>query len=239
MSDLITMMQKEVAEFFGNRRFLSVFAIAVLAMGVLPALTFARHGHASLGHSPLAMIFRVVYVLFATAVVVAQTAPDLVLHERVGHTLDYLLTTRLPDYAIFGAKVIVSFIVGYLAAMLALVIQLIAAGLVGGSGWHWLFLSLPLGRVVAFGMTADLSLYVAVVGTFVALRVGEQRAAYMVSIFSVGLLIVPFLVGWLHFSLTMAWGTQTAWVFGGFAVALFLLGLRAFRRDLLVLYLQE
>lgn len=93
--------------------------------------------------------------------------------------------------------------------------------------------------MAAFGLTAGLSLYVAVVGTFVALRVGEQRAAYMVTIFAVGLLTVPFLVGWLQVSLTIAWLTRAAIVFAGFSILLGLLGLRLFRREMLVLYLQE
>lgn len=238
MSDVSTVMWKEIREFVGNRRFLGIFAVAVLAMGILPALSFAHPGPL-MAHSGLAMVLREMYVLFATAVVVAQTAPDLVLHERVGHTLDYLLTTRLPDWAIFGAKVLTAFVVGYLGAIGAMAVQLVTASFVSGSGWHWLFLALPLGRVVAFGITADLSLYVAIVGTFVALRVGEQRAAYMVTIFSVGILAVPFLVGWLHFSLTIKWVTKVAIGFGAFAVVLGLIGLKAFRRDMLVLYLQE
>lgn len=240
MSDLTTVMWKEIAELFGNRRFLRVFVIAILAMGILPTLILLKH-HVLLssGHSSVGDIFPVIYVLFATAIVVAQTAPDMVLHERIGHTLDYLLTTRLPDYSIFGAKVLISFAVGYVAAMLSLTIQLVVVALFGGSGWQWLFLALPIGRVTAFGITADLSLYVAVVGTFVALRVGEQRAAYMITIFAVVLLIVPFLIGWLHFSLTMHWVIWAAIVFGAIAIALGILGLRLFRRDMLSLYLQD
>jgi len=240
MSDLTTMMWKEVAELFGNRRFLWIFTIAILAMGIIPTLALAKlHGHAVDTNSLAIIILRAAYVLFATAIVVAQTAPDMVLHERVGHTLDYLLTTRLSNHAIFGAKVLVSSTVGYVAAMFAVAIQLVVAGLIGGSGWHWLYLALPIGRVTVFGITAALSLYVAVVGTFVALRVGDQRAAYMVSIFAVGLLVVPFLTGWLHISLTIEWVTQAAIIFGAFAIALGLVGVSLFRRDMLVLYLRD
>lgn len=231
-------MWKEIAESLGNRRFLWVFGLVVLAMGVLPALTFANH-HAASGLISDAVLFRVVYVLFATVVVVAQTAPDLVLHERVGHTLDYLLTTRLPDAAIFGGKVLVAALLGYLAALAAMVVQLVTAALLIGAGWHWLFLGPPLGRVAAFGMTAGLSLYVAVVGTFVALRVGEQRAAYLLTILAVGIIAVPFILGWLHFALTLSWAWHAAAIFGAIAVGLGWLGLRLFRREMLVLYLQD
>ncbi|TGE31093.1 hypothetical protein [Desulfosporosinus sp. Sb-LF] len=92
---------------------------------------------------------------------------------------------------------------------------------------------------MAFGITAELLLYVAVIGTYVALRIGEQRAAYMATIFAVILLTVPFLAGWLPFSFTMQWVTRTAIIFGVFVIVLGFLGLRLFRRDMLVLYLQE
>ncbi|KLU62105.1 hypothetical protein CEB3_c14680 [Peptococcaceae bacterium CEB3] len=73
MIDLITIMWKEIAELFGSPRSLRIFAISILAMGILPALTFAHRSS-----SPMATNFRVVYVLFAAAIVVAQTAPDMV-----------------------------------------------------------------------------------------------------------------------------------------------------------------
>ena len=237
MSDVATMMWKEVAELVGNRRFLWIFILAVLAMGVLPSLTFASHGSKTI--SVLGVIFLALYVLFAAVITVANTAPDLVLHERVGHTLEYLLTTRLSDRAIFGAKVATAFLVGYTAAMLAMGVQLLAVAVLSGQGLHWLFLAEPQGRVIAFGITAGLSLYVAVVGTFVALRVGEQRSAYMVTILSVGLLVVPFLTGWLHAAMTITWVSHAALWLGAIALALTVVGFRLFRRDMLVLYLQE
>ncbi len=240
MGDLTTMMWKETSELFGNRRFSIVFTVAILAMGVLPTLALAKHhGHIIAANSLLLVMIRLVYVLLATAIVVAQTAPDMVLHERVGHTLDYLLTTRLSNYAIFGAKILVSSLVGYVVALSAVFIQLVVTALIGGGGWNWLYLGLPIGRVSVFAITAALSLYVSVVGTFVALRVGEQRAAYMVSVLAIGLLIVPFLLGWLTFSLTTLWVTHAAIIVGAIGIALAVVGLRVFRRDMLVLYLRD
>lgn len=234
MRDLLAVMWKEAAEFGGNRRFLRIFAVAVLAIGILPTISLAHtSANGSLG------VVRVLYVLFATAVVVAQTAPDLVLHERVGHTLDYLLTTPLPVLAIFGAKVLIAAAVGYLAALSSIAVQLITASLIGGTGWHWLFLAQPSGRVLAFAMPAAVSLYVAVVGTFVALRVGEQRAAYMVTVLLVGILGVPFLLGWLQFSMIPGWLSLAACIIGAASVILGFIGSRLFHRDRLVLYLQE
>jgi ABC-type Na+ efflux pump permease subunit len=237
VNDVRAMVWKEVAELLGSRRFLWVFMAAVLGMGVLPALSFARQGERAI--AVVGVLFLVLYVLFAAVIVVANTAPDLVLHERVGHTLEYLLTTPLSVRAIFGAKIAVAAFVGYVASMLSLGVQLVAVAMLSGKGLHWLFLAQADGRAIAFGVTAGLSLYVAVVGTFVALRIGEQRAAYMVTVFSVGLLIVPFIAGGLHVHLTVNWVSHAALWLGVIAVGLAALGLRIFQREMLVLYLQE
>jgi hypothetical protein len=234
MTDLLTMVRKETLEFISNKRSLRIFALAVLLLGILPMIL----SHSKANPSVI-MLLSTIYVLVASAVVTAQTAPDMVLHERIGHTLDYLLTTRLSTRAIFGAKVLVSTAIGYFAAMIALAIQLVTATFQSGTGWHWLALSNSAGRIVVLGITADLSLYAAVVGTFVALRVGEQRAAYMVTVFAVALLSVPFFVGWLHLSFTTAWMAGFFAGFGTFSILLCLLGFLLFRRDMLVLYLQE
>jgi len=237
MRDLVNVMWKEIAEFLGNQRSLRVFGVAVLIMGVLPTLTGRTTAVGDV--AALRMAIEALYVLFAAAIVVANTAPDLVLHERVGRTLEYLIATRLPDSAIFGGKVLVSAAVGYVAALVAIALQLVANAVLAGHGFSWLYLALPEGRILALGLTADLALYLAVVGTFVALRVGDQRGAYLVTILSLGVVIAPFLLGWVHIALTTVWFAHAAEVFGAVALLLGGLGVLLFRREMLVLYLQE
>jgi hypothetical protein len=235
MRDLASVMWKEFAEMVGGQRSLRVFGIAVILMGIAPSL-LARH---SVLNAVLFILLRIFYVLLATVIVVANTAPDLVLHEKVGRTFDYLLATRLPDWAIYGGKVVVAAAVGYIAALVAIVLQLAFAALFSGQGWNWLFLGDSAGRILALGMTADLSLYVAVVGTFVALRVGEQRSAYLVTVLSIGIWIIPFLLGWWKIGTTTAWFAHATELFAVVAIVLGVLGTRLFRREMLVLYLQE
>ncbi len=237
MSDLTAMLWKEAVELIGHRRVAIIFAIVVVIMGIFPALIMYHRQTIQAANSLI--FFGLIYVLLGIVVVVGQTASDLVLHERVGHTLDYLLTTRLSAPAIFAAKILLSAAIGYLAALLVLLVQLAAVGLIGGMRFHWLFLGLGAGQVAAFGVTAALSLYVSVVGTFVALRVGEQRSAYLLSVVAVGLLLVPFILGWLHMSLTLGWISKAALVLGVIALALAAIGMRVFRRHMLVLYLQD
>ncbi len=237
MRDLSTMVWKEIAEFIGNKRALRVFGIAVLIMGIIPTIT-ARHTAIGAAAAIRALV-EVLYVLFATLIVVANTAPDLVLHERVGRTLDYLLATRLPDSAIFLGKVIVSAATGYLAAMVAIALQLLVYAALVGHGWSWLYLAEPIGRILAFGITAALAVYVSVVGTFVALHVGDQRSAYLVTVLSIGVILAPLLLGWVQIQSTTSWFADAAMIFGAIAILLAAIGVLLFKREMLMLNLQE
>ena len=241
MADLATMLWKEAREFAGNRRFLRYFGIAVLLFGVLPSLEH-RAGQSGAA-AALSAILGLAYVGFSSAIVVAQTAPDLVLHERSGHTLEYLLATRLPDAAIFLGKVLLSAAVGYGTALLTLAVQMLAVNVLhhGGAatGWQWGVLASPLGRVLALAGPAALDIYIATVGTFVALRAGDQRAAYMVTMLCVGILVLPFVFGLLPVHATTAWAARTVAELAGLAIVLVAVGIALFRRERLVLYLQE
>jgi len=235
--DLMTVMWKELAEFVGNTRSLRVFGVAVVLLGLLPLLS--GHGLGTGATAELRLLIAMYYVLFATLLVVANTAPDLVLHERVGRTLDYLLTTRLPDWAIFGGKVLTATCVGYAAAVVAIALQLLFTAALGGHGWTWLYLAVPAGRILTLALPAVLSLYLSVVGTFVALRVGDQRSAYLVTVLAIGVVLAPLLLGWIPVQFTPAWLVKAAAAWAVLALALAAAGLRLFRRQMLVLYLQE
>ncbi len=240
MSDLQTMLWKEVRELLAVRRSLILFLVAVLAFGILPAVALHGH-HAGQGRvlGPIINWFRLGYGLFAALFLGLQTAPDLVLHERLGRSLDYLLATRLPDWAIYGGKVLTSALFAYIAGWLALFMQLVVSALLDGRGWQWLYLGQADTRTAALLVMAGLALYVSVLGTFVAFRVGDQRTAYMVSLVGVVVLIVPLVLNVIPVHFTASWMTHAALVFGLFAVAVAVAGLLLFRRQMLVLYLQE
>jgi len=227
------MLWKEAAEFVGNRRFLRVFAIAVLLLGLLP--TLEAHKGAATG---AALLLDVIYVVLSGVIVVAQTAPDLVVRERSGRTLEYLLATRLPEAAIFGGKILIAATVGYLSAMLTVAVQLLSHGLLGGA-WTWSFLALPQGRLIALVLPLVLAVYLSTVGTFVALRVGDQRSAYMVTMLSLVVLALPFLLRLVTIHVTMPWLWEALGVLAAVVAVLVVVGFRLLRREMLVLYLQE
>jgi hypothetical protein len=235
MRDLATVLWKEVREFLGNRRSLRIFLLVVLVFGAVPALGPLRvTGPDAAAVLPMVRTF---YSLLATVIVVAQTAPDLVLRERVGRTFDWLLATRLPDRAIFLGKVLVAAMAGYVSGLLAFLVETVVANLRTGGAWNWGTFALPTGRILIFGAAAALAVYVAVIGTFVALKIAEQRSAYMVTVLSVALLAVPVVLQWVAVQFTATWLANATEVLGAADVALAVLGIRFFRRELLVLSL--
>jgi|GEM_PF-1677399 len=243
MRDLGTMLWKEIAEFIGNRRFLRMFFIAVLVMGLLPMVgrrSVHGPGVTAASAAQVLVFMDLIYAVLSSVIVVAQTAPDLVLRERSGKTLEYLLSTRLPDSAIFGGKIILAAGVGYLSSLVTIAVQLVALNVLGAHGaWTWAYLALPQGRLIALLFTLVIAAYLATVGTFVALRAGEQRTAYLVTMLSVGLLAVPFLLHLVQLHFALAWMWKALGVLAAISAAVVALGFRLFRREMLVLYLQE
>lgn len=234
MRDLGTVLWKEVSEFLGNARSLRLFGILVLAMGILPALEGRKMASAGL------VTMNLLYVLFAAAMMVSQTAPDTVLRERNGRTLEYLLSTRLPDTAIFGGKIVLGMMVGYFSVVVTIVVQLLAINILGHtSGWTWAYLAQPQGRLLALLFTLIIGLYLATVGTFIALRVGDQRTASLLTLLTLVVFALPIVFHVVHPHLTMPWLWKALGVMAIFTALVVRVGFRLFRRELLVLAIQE
>ncbi len=235
MGDLATMLWKESAELVGNRRSLRVYAMAVLLMGLLPVLTRPP----AMPPAILALML-LGYTVFSSVVVAAQAAPDLVLRERAGRTLETLLASRLSDAAIFGGKVAMAAALGWSAALLTAGVQLVALNLrSGGAPWQWSYLALAQGRVALLVGVPLLGIYLGTVGSFVATRVGDQRPAYTVTMLSVGLLALPVLLHLVSFRLTPAGVGEAVGALAVVDLLLLALAVRFFRRSQLILHLQD
>ncbi len=227
------MLRKEASEFLGNVRTLRVFFLVVLISGLLPTLSLEAPFHIP---NTLRGALSIFYVVVAAVVVVAQTAPDLVIRERAGHTLESLLASRLPDAAIFAGKALTATLMGYAASLLTLAVQLMGAA-VRLHTLRLLYLASPTGRWLALAAPLVIAAYMASVGTFVALRILDQWSAYMITVMSLGAIILPFALHWIPLDVAAPWLRGAVAVLGGVDLILLALGGRLFRRELLVLFL--
>lgn len=227
------MLRKEASEFLGNVRTLRVFFLVVLISGLLPTLSLEAPFHIP---NTLRGALSIFYVVVAAVVVVAQTAPDLVIRERAGHTLESLLASRLPDAAIFAGKALTAALMGYAASLLTLAVQLMGAA-VRLHTLRLLYLASPTGRWLALAAPLVIAAYMASVGTFVALRILDQWSAYMITVMSLGAIILPFALHWIPLDVAAPWLRGAVAVLGGVDLVLLALGGRLFRRELLVLFL--
>ncbi len=227
------MLRKEASEFLGNVRTLRVFFLVVLISGLLPTLSLEAPFHIP---NTLRGALSIFYVVVAAVVVVAQTAPDLVIRERAGHTLESLLASRLPDAAIFAGKALTAALMGYAASLLTLAVQLMGAA-VRLHTLRLLYLASPTGRWLALAAPLVIAAYMASVGTFVALRILDQWSAYMITVMSLGAIILPFALHWISLDVAAPWLRGAVAVLGGVDLILLALGGRLFRRELLVLFL--
>jgi ABC-2 type transport system permease protein len=231
--DILTVLRKEASEFLGNVRTLRVFFLVVLISGLLPSLSLEAPFHIP---NTLRGALSIVYVVTSAVVVVAQTAPDLVIRERSNHTLESILASRLPDGAIFTGKALTAALMGYAASLLTMVVQL-AGSAVHLHHFRWLYLASATGRWLALGAPLVIAAYMAAVGTFVALRILDQWSAYMITVMSLGLIALPFALKWISLDVAAPWLRGAVLVLAALDAGLMALGGRLFRRELLVLYL--
>ena len=162
------------------------------------------------------------------------------LRERNGKTLEALLASRMSDGAIFAGKVVATLLLGYAATMLTAAVRLLGLNLHGGlgGGWHWTVLATAEGRIIVFVLPLCVDAYLAVVGSFVALRAGDQRAAYLVTMLAIAVVVAVFALGWIPIHVTVPWLLSAAAIWALGDVVLIAVGVRFFRRERLVLYLQ-
>lgn len=178
------------------------------------------------------------YVLFATMVTTVQLGTDSVLRERSTKTLETLLASRLPDAAIFSGKVVAAVLFGYLSALFTVAVQATALKL-SGQMVGLLELSNLGEALVLLGAPLVLATYLSTIAVFVGLRISDQRSAYLLTMVSASILALPFVLHIISIHLTTAWVAQALAVLAALDFVLLRLGVRLFRRERIMLYLQE
>ena len=185
VQDLGTVIRKELKEFFasgGERgRYLSVFVLAIFGV-VVPLITGA---HDRSWVSTIIPAF--MYGLFLPTILVMGVGADTFAGERERHTLETLLASRLPDWAIFFGKLIAVTLFGWGQSLLAALVALLVINVVH-SGALALYPGPIALSIVIFGF--QVSLVAAAVAALVSLRASTVRQAQQ--LLSLGLVVIVF-----------------------------------------------
>lgn len=185
VQDLGTVIRKELKEFFvsgGERgRYLIVFVLGIFGV-VVPLITGS---HDSSWVSTIIPAF--MYGLLLPTVLVMGVGADTFAGERERHTLETLLASRLPDWAIFFGKLIAVTIFGWGQSLLAAVVALVVVNIA-----HRGALALYPGpialSIIIFGL--QVSLVAAATAALVSLRASTVRQAQQM--LSLGLVVIVF-----------------------------------------------
>ena len=243
MSDVQVVVWKEWRELLrmsGSKR--GAIVRHVFSVGVIGVIWPWQFGLPFV-HSALAVVLAALTALMY----IAGAAPDAFAGERERHTLETLLASRLPDYAILLGKITALIQYGCVAATVMLVIGLITVNLVHGEGRLLLFspeqlVSILLFTPLAAGLMAS-------VGVHVSLRAKTVKQAQQT--LSTAVLILLFLPViafptipdyWKMTAARLAQSDQKVWMAAGLASAmlltqalLFALAALRFKRGRLIL----
>jgi ABC-2 type transport system permease protein len=174
MSDIGTIIWKEIRDLFfqGSRSDLIRPLLFIAILGIFVPL---QQGTLWLSLPPLAILL-VVYVPF---VYVSSFICDAIAGERERHTLETLLASRIPDYAILLGKLIVTVAYTWAIAILGLLLGWLMVNLSSGQvTWHFYA---PLGILAEVLVLSLLTcLLAASGGVLISLRSATVRQAQQI-----------------------------------------------------------
>lgn len=189
ISDLVTVMQKELREFFapgGSRRsgLIGILLIIVI-FGVFVPL---QNGRAWVT-SPFTVAF---YGLYLPLSLVTSVIADAIAGERERHTLETLLASRLSDRSILLGKLAAAVAYTWVLAMATAVVGMLAANVKGGGS----FAVYPGGLALAIAVAAVLiALLYAGIGVLISLRAATVRQAQQaLTLAFLVVFLLPFII---------------------------------------------
>ncbi len=171
MSDLWTMVWKEWKDLLGSGGPADWFR-PLLIVGVMGVVLPLSGGQSwlDLGPAPFLIMVYVPFLLLATFI------GDAVAGERERHTLETLLASRIPDWAILLGKVLVTAAFSWGLAVLSLLLGAVVVNLSQGL-WPWEFYA-PLGRFwVVLVLSILTTLLAASGGVLISLKSATVRQA--------------------------------------------------------------
>ena len=183
MSDIWTMMWKESKDllFQGGWRSLIRPMFVIGIMGIYLPL---QVGSAWIALSPIYMLL----VLWVPFFVVISFIGDAIAGERERHTLETLLASRMPDYAILLGKIVATTLYAWGMGLFSLLLGLVLVDLLRTQG-NWMFYPLDL-FAAALILILLSSLLATSAGVLVSLRVATVRQAQQ--ILSIGTIVFVF-----------------------------------------------
>ncbi len=186
ITDLWTIFWKEWKEFLlapGSRRGnMTRQLLLIFVFGVFLPLQLGR----AWVNSPIALI----YWIWVPMLLVSSMVADAIAGERERHTLETLLSTRMPDRPILYGKVLASVAYGWGVTLVSLILGLAVVNVTQGHGRLLLYPPLmAVGGAVLSFLVAGLA---ASGGVLVSLRAPTVRqAAQTLSIVTLGFWLVP------------------------------------------------
>ena len=183
--DVLSVVWKERKSQFrvrGSRMRFLMMLFSPLLLGTIFPITW--------GPDWLTELPPLVVATITSVILVAVMVPESIAGERERHTLETLLSSRLPDRAILVGKLLVPVAVGWTAAILANLCSLVVVNIA-----HWqgelLFFSLPI-ALGSLALSLFMALLTAGAGVFVSLKAATAQEASQILTFAI--LIPPMLL---------------------------------------------
>jgi ABC-2 type transport system permease protein len=228
MSDIFTVLQKELRELVGERVSRRGGFIQSLVVIVMLGIVFpAGQGVLWLAGSPLAII----YFTSLPAILAVTVAADAFAGERERKTLETLLATPLSERSILVGKGAAAIAFALFAAVVALLAAVITVNVTAHPAS--LFLPSPLLLAGALGGAFASASLTSAVAILVSMRVPVARSVQQMTSLSGMLLFSAIAATWSALGLAMTWANVLA-AEGAVllvALALFELARATFRRD--------
>ena len=184
-SDVMSVVWKERKSQFrvrGSRMRFMMMLFSPLLLGTVFPITW--------GPDWLTELPPLIVATITSVILVAVMVPESIAGERERHTLETLLSSRLPDRAILIGKLLVPVAVGWSAAILANLCSLIVVNVAHWQG-EFMFFSLPI-ALGSLALSLLMALLTAGAGVFVSLKAATAQEAAQILTF--GILIPPMLL---------------------------------------------
>ena len=183
MSDIRTMMWKESKDLLFQGGWRSLIR-PLIVIGVIGIYLPLQLGFQWVALTPLSMLL----LLWIPFFLIISFIGDSIAGERERHTLETLLASRMPDWAILLGKIIAIVLYAWGMGILSLLLGLVLVNLLRTQG-NWMFYPLNL-FVDAIVLILLASVLAASAGVLISMKVATVRQAQQ--ILSVGTIVLVF-----------------------------------------------